>query len=97
MKSGTVNNLNDVFQYHCKDALPLDKSSRDIFVKGSIELINKQFQVILLLANQESFALYINYIISSFVIIWKFPLYGHGIWKHATHNITWSCAFNISG
>lgn len=45
MQSGTVNNLDDVYQFHCKDALPLDKASRYVFVNGSIKDINAQFQV----------------------------------------------------
>lgn len=44
MESGTLNNLNDVYKHHC-DGEELDKESREVFVKGSIEDVNAQFQV----------------------------------------------------
>ena len=44
MGTGSPNNLNDVYQYHCEGE-PLQKSSRDVFVKGSIKDVNDEFQV----------------------------------------------------
>ena len=39
-----MNNLNDVYQLHCKGK-PLEKVKRDVFVKGNIDDVRNQFQV----------------------------------------------------
>ena len=41
----TMNNLNDVYQLHCNGE-PLQKETRDVFVKGSIQDVRERFQVI---------------------------------------------------
>jgi hypothetical protein len=41
----TMNNLNDVYQLHCNGE-PLQKDTRDVFVKGSIQDVREKFQVI---------------------------------------------------
>ena len=39
-----MNNLNDVYQLHCKGR-PLQKAKRDVFVHGDIDDVRRQFQV----------------------------------------------------
>lgn len=46
MNCGSLNSLNDVYQHHCK-GLALDKDIRQVFVKGTVEDINQDFQVFL--------------------------------------------------
>lgn len=43
MDTGTMNNLNDVYQFHCKGP-PLEKSKRDVFVSGTMKEVREQFQ-----------------------------------------------------
>ncbi|KAA0193631.1 hypothetical protein HAZT_HAZT004400 [Hyalella azteca] len=43
MSVGTVNNLNDVYKFYCKKK-ELKKSTRDVFVKGTLDDIREDFQ-----------------------------------------------------
>jgi len=43
-EESSLNNLNDVYQLYCKDAIPLQKHLRDIFVTGTIEDVLCNFQ-----------------------------------------------------
>lgn len=40
----TMNNLNDVYQHHC-GGRPLEKATRDVFVKGSMADVREMYQV----------------------------------------------------
>ncbi|KAI0208026.1 DNA polymerase subunit gamma-1 [Lamellibrachia satsuma] len=42
-EESTLNNLNDVYQLHCKGA-PLDKETRQVFVKGDMKDVREDFQ-----------------------------------------------------
>lgn len=44
----TMNNLNDVYQHHC-GGRPLEKATRDVFVKGSMADVREMYQVSLTL------------------------------------------------
>ncbi|XP_067935036.1 DNA polymerase subunit gamma-1-like [Watersipora subatra] len=46
MNTGSMNSLDEVYQHHC-DGQPLDKTSRNVFVKGNIEEVNSDFQNLL--------------------------------------------------
>jgi hypothetical protein len=43
---GSFNNLHDVHKYYCRDSPRLDKELRNVFVKGTMNDIRKDFQVI---------------------------------------------------
>ncbi|KAK4324507.1 hypothetical protein Pmani_004853 [Petrolisthes manimaculis] len=44
MHVGCQNNLNDVYKFYCKTNQDLQKSTRDIFVKGSLKDVREDFQ-----------------------------------------------------
>lgn len=44
MDSGSLNSLDGVYQFYCNGE-QLDKTNRDVFVKGTIQDINNDFQV----------------------------------------------------
>lgn len=64
METGSMNNLNDVYQFHC-DAPPLDKSTRDIFVSGTMKDVREQFQDLMSYCSQDVTATY-----EVFVRVW---------------------------
>ncbi|CAI9719229.1 DNA polymerase subunit gamma-1-like [Octopus vulgaris] len=43
MDVGTMNNLNDVYQFHCNGE-PLEKSKRDVFINGTMLDVREDFQ-----------------------------------------------------
>jgi len=45
MNEGCLNNLNDVYKQYCKDARPLEKHLRDVFVSGTRDDVVHNFQV----------------------------------------------------
>jgi len=45
MNESCLNNLNDVYQQYCKDAQPLEKHMRDVFVSGTVDDVIQNFQV----------------------------------------------------
>ena len=45
MNESCLNNLNDVYQQYCKDARPLEKHMRDVFVTGTVDDVVQNFQV----------------------------------------------------
>jgi len=45
MDGSCLNNLNDVYKQYCKDARPLEKHLRDVFVTGSVHDVLQNFQV----------------------------------------------------
>ncbi|XP_064607817.1 DNA polymerase subunit gamma-1-like [Liolophura sinensis] len=47
MSSGTMNNLSDVYQYHCGGE-KLEKKTRDIFLEGSMGDVREKFQDLML-------------------------------------------------
>jgi len=55
MNDSCLNNLNDVYKQYCKDARPLEKRLRDVFVTGSVDDVLQNFQVRSYLDNGKSF------------------------------------------
>ena len=53
MKVGAPNALEHVYKYHCNGGA-LDKTVRDVFVKGTVDDIRKDFQVQYIFANQKT-------------------------------------------
>jgi len=45
MNESCLNNLNDVYKQYCKDARPLEKHLRDVFVTGTVDDVLQNFQV----------------------------------------------------
>jgi len=45
MNESCLNNLSDVYNQYCKDARPLEKHMRDIFVTGTVDDVLQNFQV----------------------------------------------------
>jgi len=45
MNESCLNNLNDVYKQYCKDAQPLEKHLRDVFVTGTLDDVLQNFQV----------------------------------------------------
>jgi len=45
MNESCLNNLNDIYKQYCKDARPLAKHMRDVFVSGTVDDIISNFQV----------------------------------------------------
>jgi len=45
MNESCLNNLNDVYKQYCKDARPLEKHLRDVFVSGTVDDVIQNFQV----------------------------------------------------
>ena len=45
MNESCLNNLNDVYKQYCKDARPLEKHLRNIFVTGTVDDVLQNFQV----------------------------------------------------
>ena len=44
---GSLNNLNDVHKFYCEDKKRIDKEARNVFVKGTMNDIRTDFQVII--------------------------------------------------
>ncbi|ESO96346.1 hypothetical protein LOTGIDRAFT_239325 [Lottia gigantea] len=47
MSVGTMNSLNAVYQFHCKDSKPLEKEKRNTFVVGTMSDVRDDFQDLL--------------------------------------------------
>ncbi|GAB1600553.1 DNA polymerase subunit gamma-1-like isoform X2 [Argonauta hians] len=55
MGVGTMNNLNDVYQFHC-DGEPLEKSKRDVFISGTMSDVRQDFQSLMTYCSQDVIA-----------------------------------------
>ena len=45
MHNGCLNNLKDVHQFYSPNSKPIDKDTRNVFIKGDINDIIENFQV----------------------------------------------------
>ena len=64
IREGSLNNLRDVHQFYCPRSKPIEKDSREIFVKGDLKEVSDNFQVVYIFCNINSMYYTYYYLIS---------------------------------